>query len=224
MKLRVAQSMARVALGVAALVTPLASIASECGMPAIKSVSQPEIRAYFKETRKTVLTFLGYSAAEYEDRGLMIQAATRVLSEFDPAKTIVNIGATPDGIGAVYEIAKKKGYRTSGIVSSQAKASNVALSPCVDVVFYVTDDSWGGLLPGTDVLSPTSAALVESSDVLVAIGGGEIARDELAAAKRLGKQVRFIPADMNHRIATEKAQKAGKPAPADFRGAAGASF
>ena len=154
----------------------------------------------------------------------MIEAATRVLAEFDPGKTIVNIGATPDGIGAVYELAKKKGYRTSGIVSSQAKKSNVALSPCVDVVFYVTDDSWGGLLPGTNVLSPTSAAIVESSDVLVAIGGGEIARDELAAAKRLGKQVRFIPADMNHRIATDKARKDGKPAPADFRGAAGASF
>jgi hypothetical protein len=224
MNLQLAQASVRVLLGVAVLFTPLAPMASECEMTTIRSATPVDLRAYFRETKKTVLTFLGYSAAEYQDKAAMIEAATRVLTGFDPATTIVNIGATPDGIGAVYEIAKKKGYRTSGIVSTKAKESNVALSPCVDVVFYVADDSWGGVLPGTDVLSPTSAAMVEVSDVLVAIGGGEVARDELAAAKRMGKRVTFIAADMNHRIATEKARKDGRPAPTDFRGAAGASF
>jgi hypothetical protein len=171
-----------------------------------------------KETKKTVLTSSATPPPNTKTRPQCLEAATRVLTEFDPATTIVNIGATPDGIGAVYEVAKRKGYRTSGIVSTQAKKSNVALSPCVDVVFYVADDSWGGLLPGTDVLSPTSAAMVEVSDVLVAIGGGEVARDELAAAKRMSKRVKFIAADMNHKIATEKARKQGRPAPADFRG------
>ena len=37
----------------------------------------------------------------------MLAGAERVLSEFDPGRTIVNIGATPDGIGAVYELAKR---------------------------------------------------------------------------------------------------------------------
>ena len=79
-------------------------------------------------------------------------------------------------------------------------------------------------MPGTERLSATSTAMVQSSDVIVAIGGGEVARDELIAAKRSGKKTRFMPADMNHRIAQERAQKKGQPAPTDFRGAAGAAF
>jgi NADPH:quinone reductase-like Zn-dependent oxidoreductase len=154
----------------------------------------------------------------------MIEQATRILDEFDPASTIVNIGATAAGIGAVYEVAKRKGFTTSGIVSTQAKESNAALSPCVDIVFFVRDATWGGLLPGTQVLSPTSTAMVESSDVVVAIGGGEIARDELIAARRAGKRVEFLPADMNHEIARETALTRGEPPPNDFRGAAATVF
>jgi shikimate kinase len=66
--------------------------------------------------------------------------------------------------------------------------------------------------------------MVENSDVMIAIGGGEVARDELTAAKRSGKRVEFIPADMNHQVAREKAQKKGQPPPTDFRGAAATAF
>ena len=83
---------------------------------------------------------------------------------------------------------------------------------------------WGGLVPGTERLSPTSTAIVDNSDVLVAIGGGEVARDEVVAARRAGKDVRFIPADMNHRIAREKAEQKGQPVPTDFRGAVATLF
>ena len=62
-----------------------------------------------------------------------------------------------------------------------------------------------GFDPQTKRLSPTSTAMVESSDLMVAIGGGEVARDELTAAKKMGKQIRFIPADMNHQIARDRA-------------------
>ena len=62
-------------------------------------------------------------------------------------------------------------------------------------MFFVKDASWGGFIEGTERLSPTSTAMVEVSDRLVAIGGGDVARDELIAAKRAGKDVRFIPAD-----------------------------
>ncbi|MET0657420.1 MAG: hypothetical protein ABW110_04590, partial [Steroidobacteraceae bacterium] len=120
----------------------------------------------------------------------------------------------------VYALAKKKGFMTSGIVSTQARDQKVALSPCVDFVFYVQDSSWGGYLPGTKSLSPTSDAMVTSSDSLIAIGGGDVARDELLAAKELHKDVTFIPADMNHRAAREKAAKKGLPEPQDFRGSA----
>jgi hypothetical protein len=66
--------------------------------------------------------------------------------------------------------------------------------------------------------------MVENSDIVVGFGGGEIARDELLAAKRSGKQVRFFPAEMNHQKAEEAARKKGLPLPTDFRGAAAAIF
>lgn len=186
----------------------------------VREATPEEIRAFFQDKKMRVLTFLGYSGAGYEDQAGMLKEAAGILAEFDPKGTIVNIGATAQGIGAVYDLAKQQGFLTSGIVSTQARKYKVALSPSVDLVFYVKDATWGGFLPGTERLSPTSRAMVESSDLIVAIGGGEVARDELLAAKRLGKQVKFIPADMNHRAAREKARQQGQPAPTDFRGAA----
>ncbi len=154
----------------------------------------------------------------------MLASAERVLSELDAGRTIVNIGATPDGIGAVYELAKRKGFVTTGIVSVQAMRSNVPLSPYVDYVFYVEDATWGGYLEGTERLSPTSEAMVENSSIVVGIGGGEVARDELLEARRSGKAVRFLPADMNHEKARENARRKGLPPPTDFRGAAHLAF
>lgn len=190
----------------------------------VKNSTLNDISAFFKSHRKTVLTFVGYSGAGYEDEASIRKQAQRILSEFDPAKTIVNIGATPDGIGAVYELAKRKGFVTTGIVSSEAKRYKAKLSPYVDHVFYVEDSTWGGLVAGTNELSPTSKAMVENSDIMVGIGGNEVARDELLAGKLLGKKVRFIAADMNHRNARESARKKKLPEPTDFRGAANAVF
>jgi len=191
---------------------------TQLARPTDREATPEEIRAFFTGKGMRVLTFLGYSGAEYENKAMMLEQAERILDQFDPKKTIVNIGATPEGIGAVYEAAKRKGFLTTGIVSTQAKKSNATLSPCVDIVFYVRDSIWGGFRPGTEELSPTSKAMVENSDVLVAIGGGEVARDELIAARQAGKRVQFIPADMHHLIAREKALKNAQPVPTDFRG------
>jgi len=183
-----------------------------------------DIKAFFQKKQKTVLTFVGYSGAGYEDEASMLKQAERILEEFDPAKTIVNIGATPEGIGAIYAMAKRNGFPTTGIVSSQATRYNVKLSPHVDHVFYVEDSTWGGFLAGIGDLSPTSKAMVENSDIIIGIGGGEVARDELVTAKRLGKKVRFIRGDMNHQKARESARKKKLPDPTDFRGAANGVF
>jgi hypothetical protein len=192
--------------------------------PTDKTPTSEEVRAFFQGTGKTVLTFVGYSGVGYEDEKAMLTRAEHILSEFDPAKTIVNIGATPEGIGRVYEIARHRGFVTTGIVSTQAKQAEVPMSPYVDFVFYVEDATWGGNLVGTDRLSPTSEAMVKNSNIVVGFGGGEIARDELLAAKRSGKQVRFFPAEMSHQKAQEAAEKKGLPPPTDFGGAAAALF
>ena len=190
----------------------------------VKETTIDEIRAFFETQNKDVVTFVGYSGAEYEDKAAMLGKAGRILDEFKPSKAIVNIGATPEGIGAVYELAKRRGFMTTGIVSAKAKEYNAVLSPCVDYVFYVEDDTWGGFVEGDDRLSPTSTAMVENSTVLIGIGGGEVARDELIAAKRKGTEVRFFPADMNHQKARLRAQKKGLPVPTSFAGAAGEAF
>jgi hypothetical protein len=183
-----------------------------------------EVRDYFKKQGKTVVTLLGYSGAGYEDEAELTKQAESIFSQYDLKNTVVNIGGTIDGIGRVYELAKRRNFSTTGIVSTQAREYNATLSPCADTVFFVEDAMWGGFVEGTQQLSPTSSAMVDVSDRLIAIGGGDVARDELIAAKRAGKAVTFIPADMNHRIAIEKAQKKGQPAPTDFRGAAHAVF
>ena len=79
-----------------------------------------DVRAFFKGQGKVVLTFLGYSGAGYEDEAALL-GTLPVLDQYSPSTTIVNIGVTPDGIGRVYELARQRGFPTSGIVSTQAQ-------------------------------------------------------------------------------------------------------
>lgn len=198
---------------------------AECTPPAIHHASTVDaVQTYFKTRGRTVVTFMGYSGAGYEDNASMLARATAVLDRLDPRTTLVNIGATIDGIGAVYALAKQKGFETTGIVSSQARVGKSTLAPCAGTVFFVEDAAWGGLLKGTTTLSPTSMAIVRVSDHVVAIGGGEVARDEFDGAKRSGKKTEFFAADMNHGVARARAAKNGSPAPTDFRGALGVAM
>ncbi len=50
----------------------------------------------------------------------MLAQAERILDVLDASKTIVNIRAAPDGMGAVYELTKHRGFVTTGILSTQA--------------------------------------------------------------------------------------------------------
>ena len=209
------------------LLTTLCVLYAGSGMTSMqhdKVTTPAEIRHFFEQQNKTVLTFVGYSGAGYQDPEAMIRIAASVLNGFDPANTIVNIGATLEGVGAVYELAKKRGFITTGIVSTQARQHAVELSPHVDQVFFVEDKTWGGINEASGQLSPTSTAMVENSDIMIAIGGGSVGRDEMLAAKRLNKDVRYFPADMNHNRAIEKAKKKGLPVPANFSGAVYGAF
>jgi hypothetical protein len=197
------------------------SSTSSCDGPQeIREATLEEIKAFIRSTRKAVLTFAGYSGAEYEDPEAMLAHSSRILVGRNPADTMINAGGTAAGIGAVYSLAKQLGFATMGIVSSLARDEGAELARCADHIFYVKDSSWGGRLAGTDRLSPTSAAMVECTTIFVAIGGGDVARDEILAARQAGKSVEFIPADMSHKIACAHAEKKGQPAPTDFRGSA----
>jgi hypothetical protein len=181
-------------------------------------------KTFFQAQGKHVLTFVGYSAAGYENPARFRATVEKILAEFDPEQTLVNSGATSDGIGGVYAIARDKGLTTTGIVSSQAKEVEAPVSPAVEHVFYIPDETWGGFQEDNESLSPTSAVMVENSDTLIGIGGGSVARDELLAAQRCGKQIRFIPADIDHDKARQEAEEAGLPPPSDFSGEAHSVF
>ncbi len=124
----------------------------------------------------------------------------------------------------MYELAKQRGFATTGIVSTQARNYDAALSEFADHVFYVDDQTWGGFMDGTRELSPTSQVMVAVSDVMIGIGGGEVGRDELLSAKSAGKPVHFYPADFNHEVARKKSRDKGLPEPTEFGGAAAAAF
>jgi hypothetical protein len=223
--LPVSKALAAVALLAGAWVGPAAAAPLACKGPAhIHTGDAATIARQLKATGKKVLTFVGYSGAGYQDPDALAREASRILDRHAPARTLINIGGTAEGIGQIYALAKGKGFETLGIVSSLARQEQLPLSPCVDTVFFVPDSTWGGELPQGKGLSPTSSAIVYSSDALVGIGGGEVARDELLAARRAGKPVTFIPADMNHQLAREKARRKGQPEPTEFGGAAAAAL
>lgn len=172
-----------------------------------------------KRVGKHVVTFLGFSGSGYEDTNGVRKIIEDVLSTLAPATTLINAGGTTDGIGMVYPIAQGHGFTTIGIVSSLAEAQKAALSPDAHNIYVVADQVWGGKLPD-GALSPTSSAMVGASDEIVAIGGDEIALDELSVAMARGKPVRYFAADMNHGLARRKAAENGITSPPDFKGAA----
>ena len=154
----------------------------------------------------------------YEDESAMLKTARDVLSQYRPEKTLVVSGATEVGIGAVYRLAKSMQFETAGIVTSQAADKPEGISAFVDHICFIKDVQYGGKMHNSNELSPTSRAMVDCSDILVAIGGGDISREELVEGKKQGKPIQYFPADMNHENALHQAIKKGLPTPDSFKG------
>lgn len=184
-----------------------------------KTAKPDEIIKDYNKSGKKVVTLVGFSGAGYEKPEEMIENVKKIFSRFDPNKTIINIGATTDGIGEAYRIAKEMGFETRGIVSVKAKKYG-GLSPYLDKAFYVQDDSWGGLDKSTGRLTARSEAMVSVSDEIYAFGGGDVGKDELVEARSRGIHTEYYDMELNHEKATSKALKNGQPKPSNFRGAA----
>lgn len=181
------------------------------------SMKPNEAISFIRSLGKTVLTFYGYSGLGYEDEEGMLNIAKKVLSNHTPQHTLVNIGVTSVGCGAIYPLAKSMGFETTGIVTTLALEYRGEISKSVDHICFIKDNQWGGKLPNSDKLCPTSIAMVECSDILVGIGGGGIVDDELLYGKELGKPIEYFPAEMNHEIAIRYYKKLGYPPPEGFR-------
>ncbi len=189
----------------------------------VSSAHQIRGALVFNITPRKVVTFAGYSGAGYEDNDYVANVTTGILSSLNPHDTIINAGATIDGIGVVYELARAHDFITIGIVSSLAR-NDAVIAPHVNHVFFVDDDTWGGYLPGSDKLSPVSRVMVDISDAMFCIGGGQIARDEFIEMGKAGKFRRFYSADMNHQKAIEAAKRKGLDVPESFMGSVGDCF
>lgn len=177
---------------------------------------QEAIRA-IRRAGHRVVTFVGFSAAGYEDQAHVERAIADILAELDPQSVLICSGATEEGVGVVYALAMKRGFSTIGIVSAVAETEGARFSDSVRTIYAIDDAQWGGRT-SNGTLSPTSTAMVGAADEIVAIGGGDIARDEIEAAIAAGKPVRYVAADMNHAAALEKARRKGEVAPKEFKG------
>lgn len=171
-----------------------------------------------------VLTFYGYSGMGYEEEEGMLKMAREVLSQYRPEKTLVVSGATAVGIGAVYPLAKTMGFETAGIVTMEEAEDPEDISVFVDHVCFIKDAQHGGRLPNSNELSPTSRAMVDCSDILVAIGGNDISREELIEGRKQGKPIQYFPAELNHERAIRQAKRKGLPMPESFSGAVHEEF
>lgn len=138
-----------------------------------------------------VVTFLGYSGTGYTHPQDMMRAAEAILGAYGPREACICIGGTSPGIGAIYPLAKSMGFQTLGIVSALVMQKPEDISPHCDRLYVIDDENWGGISRG--ILSPTSTLMVNCSDRLVAIGGGDVTIAEIGAAKRMGKSVTEIP-------------------------------
>ena len=173
---------------------------------------------------RKIITFMGYSGSGYEHKEKIEDLIISTLINYSPSEFIVNAGATVDGIGMVYPMAKNLGFTTTGIVSTQAKKYRAEISGDVDYVMFIQDSTWGGFLePSSNddqikKLSLTSWVMVEVSDIIYAFGGGAVSRDEMITAIDQGKEVHFVPAEKNHSRAIDKARRKNQPQPTDFRG------
>jgi tetratricopeptide (TPR) repeat protein len=186
--------------------------------PRIVHVTDPnDAVGFIRSAGRRVVTFMGFSGGGYEDPERVNGLVRDFLGGLDPGSVIVCSGATEEGIGAVYPIARSLGFATIGIVSSLAVSEHARLSDDAETIYVIEDTDWGGRR-GDGTLSPTSVATVGASDEIIAIGGGNIARDEIEAAMAAKKPVRFAVAEMNHASAIEKARRKGAAPPEDFEG------
>lgn len=146
---------------------------------------------------KTIHSLFGYSDLGYKNKKHIMNKIEADLKRLDPNNTIILIGATEAGIGEAYQIAKKLGFETMGIVSIRALNYSGKFSPFVDQIFIINDPIWGGYAPNTNELSSVAKVFLAVSDFISAYGGGNNTLSVLQNADLLKIPYSFVPANMN---------------------------
>jgi hypothetical protein len=185
-----------------------------------------EVRLQLASIRKHRLAFGGFGELGYADTDVVRRIMPEVLGEWRHEDLLL-IGGTMlreggnAGIAVAFEIASDHGIETVAIHPGIALrfADTHRVSPFAEHVFFIDDDSWGGM-DSTGRPSPTLQTLLSISDEFVAIGGGVHTADEIRGFAGHGRTVRYFPAEMNHEWARRWADRAG----ADLGHDRGAAF
>ncbi|MCX4173938.1 MULTISPECIES: LWXIA domain-containing protein [Paraburkholderia] len=142
---------------------------------------------------KRVVVFGGYSGLGYRDvDALKAHIASTLNAEVaahGAENLLVVAGATSDGIGVAYEVAKSHGLATAGIVSEAAR--EFGASPYCDQVIYVPDphENWQVMAPdGRSYM----LSIAQDNGIYYAFGGGDVTVAELAEARE-----RNIPTEVD---------------------------
>lgn len=151
---------------------------------------------------KHILVFSGFSQLGYRDIPSLEKALNEIISNAIQDHGInhlcVAAGATSEGIGRVYEIAKSWNIATLGIVSEQAKSNASSTAKNCDEVIYVPDPtgSWKTLdNEGKSymVYVATKKESISRTGEFLAFGGGKITLSELNDAETLNIKPRVFP-------------------------------
>jgi hypothetical protein len=194
------------------------------------TVAPDVIQDFFAQRAKYVIYFAGYGELGYQDRDCVGRTVQQVLNGIPVSSALVHCGTLLrrnglDGIADVYAVAKELGFETTGIHPSIAKQYSLThrVSPYCDHVFFVPDDTWGGLIHGTQAPSATLRLHLAVSDEIVIVGGGKHTADEMMAFAEAEKAIRYFPAEMNASASRGWCEEAGIDL-LDTRGAAQAAW
>jgi len=160
-----------------------------------------EVIQKVKDLGRNVISIFGFSYLGYENPDAVMDQVKQRLADFKPETDIINMGATEEGIGAAYKVAKELGFTTIGIVSTLALTYSGRFSPYVDNIYIVNDQRWGGYVAGSDQLVDTTQAYLAVSDEIHAFGGGENTAVTLTEAQKRDIPISYTPAEMNHETA-----------------------
>jgi hypothetical protein len=183
-------------------------------LPADKIIEQ------IKGLGKTVITLFGFSYLGYENPDGVLEQVREKLQSYAPETDAINIGATSEGIGAAYKVAKELGFTTLGVVSTLALTYSGHFSEDVDNIYIVNDERWGGYVPGTDRLADTTEVYLAVSDQIHAFGGGNNTVVTLNHARKRGIPITYTPADMNHETADKDPSFSQLPEDVKYKGPA----
>ncbi|RDH46169.1 phospholipase D-like domain-containing protein [Zooshikella ganghwensis] len=141
---------------------------------------------------KRVVVFSGFSGLGYEDNVNLESTLNTVLDReielYGRENLLIVAGATEDGIGTVYEIAKNKNLNTFGIVSEEAEKNDVPISSSCDRHVFIPDanSSWQVLDPSGESYMVSIANSSNIKGKFYAFGGGSVTVTELSEAIKHG--------------------------------------